>query len=249
METTKVVETVNWTQEQMKYFVEEYKKLNTPLVWDALFVQYGLRNQILRSGVKPVLRDMKIAGPAVTVKGTSNVTPFEEEFDHEGPGPLGGMWIRVADLITQDCVVVVDAGYTEVAVLGDIFATSWKYAGMQGLVCDGPVRDSFGFLDEDIPLFCTHTMPICAEGHWHMTDGNVPLWLHGQLGEVCVKPGDFIFGDADGVLVIPNDMIEKVLNNAKERAANEIRTKAEIRAGKTPRELWYTEGHSGILEE
>ena len=92
-------------------------------------------------------------------------------------------------------------------------------------------------------------MCICAEGHWRMTDSNVPLWLHGQLGEVLVNPGDFIFADADGVLVIPNDMIEKVLINAKERAANEIKTKADIKAGKTPEEMWYEDGHSGVLDE
>ena len=49
---------IEWTKEQMKYFISEYKKLNTPLVWDALFVQYGYRNQILRREVKPILRDM-----------------------------------------------------------------------------------------------------------------------------------------------------------------------------------------------
>ena len=45
---------IEWTKEQMKYFISEYKKLNTPLVWDALFVQYGYRNQILRREVKPI---------------------------------------------------------------------------------------------------------------------------------------------------------------------------------------------------
>ena len=108
---------IEWTKEQMKYFISEYKKLNTPLVWDALFVQYGYRNQILRREVKPILRDMKLAGPAVTIKGTTNVTPFEEEFDHKGPGPLGGMWIRVGQALSEDCVVIIDPGYTEVAVL------------------------------------------------------------------------------------------------------------------------------------
>ena len=49
---------IEWTKEQMKYFISEYKKLNTPLVWDALFVQYGYRNQILRREVKPILRDL-----------------------------------------------------------------------------------------------------------------------------------------------------------------------------------------------
>ena len=45
---------VEWTKEQMKYFIQEYKKLNTPLVWDALFVQYGYRNQVLRKEVRPI---------------------------------------------------------------------------------------------------------------------------------------------------------------------------------------------------
>lgn len=134
---------MDWTKEKVDYYAEEFKKLNTPLVWDALYVEYGYRNQILRHQVKPILRNMQVAGPAVTVKGTARVTPMEDEFRKPGPGPLGGMWTRVADMITPGCVVLVDAGYTEVAVLGDIFATSWKYAGMQGLVCDGPVRGFF----------------------------------------------------------------------------------------------------------
>ena len=240
---------IQWTAEQTKKMIEGYKKLNSPLVWDALFVQYGYRNQIIRKEVKPILRDMKICGPALTVQGTTKYKRMEDEFDPKGTGPLGGMWTRVAEKVTQDCVVIIDCGYTEVAVLGDIFATSWKYAGMQGLVADGPVRDSFGFLDENIPLFCTHTMPICAEEHWQVTDIDVPIWLHGQLGEVKVDPGDWIFGDADGVLVIPNEMVEKVLINASERAENEAKTTAKIRAGKTARELWEAEGHGGVIEE
>lgn len=82
-----------------------------------------------------------------------------------------------------------------------------------------------------------------------MTEGNVPLWLHGQLGEVKVEPGDYIFGDADGVLVIPQDMIDKVLENAKQRAENEKKNKADIRAGRTARQIWEEDGHSGILED
>ena len=58
---------IQWTAEQTKKMIEGYKKLNSPLVWDALFVQYGYRNQILRKEVKPILRDMKICGPALTV--------------------------------------------------------------------------------------------------------------------------------------------------------------------------------------
>jgi len=230
--------TIKWTEKQIELFCNEYKKLNTPLVWDALYLKFDLRNQMLRREVKPILRNMQTIGPAVTVKGTANSCTLEEEFDPNGPGPLGGMWTRVTDMLKPNHVVVVDVGYTEVAVLGDIFATSWKYAGMQSLVCDGPVRDSFGFLEENIPLFCTYTIPICAECHWHMTDGNVPIWLHGQLGEVLVNPGDFIFGDAEGVLVIPNDLVEKVLVEAQERAASEAKTKADIRAGKTAKEIW-----------
>ena len=240
---------IKWTPEEIEYFVTEYKKLNTPLVWDALFVQYGYRNQILRKEVKPVLRDMQVCGPVLTVQGTSKYTPMEEEFDKSGPGPLGGMWTRVAERITPHCVVAIDTGYTEVAVIGDIFGITWKYAGMDGLVVDGPVRDSFGYIEDNVPLFCTHTMPICAEEHWKITDIDVPIWLHGQLGEVKVCPGDFIFGDADGVLVIPNEMVKKVLENAKERAENEAKTKAQIRAGKTAMELYAAEGHGGIMDE
>lgn len=231
-----------WSQAEIDTFCEEYKKLNSPLVWDALFVKYGLRNQMLRKEIRPILRDMKVAGPAVTAKGTATFNTMEDEFK-PSPGPLGGMWTRVAEMITPNCVVVVDVGYTEVAVLGDIFGMTWKYAGMQGIVVDGPVRDSFGYVEENIPLFCPYTIPICAETHWQMTGGNVPLWLHGQLSEVLVRPGDFIFGDADGVLVIPNDMIKKVLVDAQERAANEAKTKKEIRSGKKAKELWESHGH------
>jgi 4-hydroxy-4-methyl-2-oxoglutarate aldolase len=244
---------INWTKAQMEYFITEYKKLNTSLVYDALFIQYGYRNQIIRGEVKPIVRDMQVAGPVVTVKGSARYSEINEEFDKNGLSPLNGMWIRVEDAMIPHGIVLVDCGYHEVAVLGDIFAMTWKRAGMDGLVADGMVRDSFGFLEDDIPLFCTKTVPICAETRWGITDVNVPMWVHGQLGEVLVKPGDFIFGDADGVLVIPNEVIEKVLANAQERAANEIKAKEAIRReGLKARELFYGKDaapHGGNLEE
>ena len=80
---------MDWTKEKVDYYAEEFKKLNTPLVWDALYVEYGYRNQILRHQVKPILRNMQVAGPAVTVKGTARVTPMEDEF--RKPAPV--LWV------------------------------------------------------------------------------------------------------------------------------------------------------------
>ena len=111
---------------------------------------------------------------------------------------------RVGQALSEDCVVIIDPGYTEVAVLGDIFGQTWHHMGMQGLVCDGPIRDSFGFLEDDIPTFCTDTMCILRRGTLENDRQQCSSFgLHGQLGEVLVNPGDFIFADADGVLVIP----------------------------------------------
>lgn len=238
-----------FSQEEIDHFCEELKRFNSPLVYDALFFKYGLRNQILRKEVKPVLRDMKMAGPALTVRGNVKAVSLDEEFDRAGRGPLGGMWVRVADMVEEhpNCIVCVQPGYTEVSVLGDILGMTWKYAGMQGLVCDGPVRDTQGFLEENIPVFCTDTFPICAEGHWQMLEGNEPLWMHGQLGEVLVNPGDFIFGDSDAVLIIPKEYVEGVIEDCLKRAGNETVTKKSIREGMKARELWGRDGHGGQI--
>ncbi|MFR1481029.1 MAG: hypothetical protein ACLSB9_37785 [Hydrogeniiclostridium mannosilyticum] len=166
------------------------------LVYDALFFKYGLRNQILRKEVKPVLRDMKMAGPALTVRGNVKAVSLDEEFDRAGRGPLGGMWVRVADMVEEhpNCIVCVQPGYTEVSVLGDILGMTWKYAGMQGLVCDGPVRDTGIFRRTSLSLY-RHFSDLCRRALAD-AEGNEPLWMHGQLGEVLVNPGDLFFGDS-----------------------------------------------------
>ena len=129
---------VEWTKEQMKYFIQEYKKLNTPLVWGCVIRSIWISQSSVKKRSKTNFKRYETGRSTVTIKGTTNVTPFEEEFDHSGSGPLGGMWIRVGEVITEDCVVIIDPGYTEVAVLGDIFGQTWHHMGMQGLVCDGP---------------------------------------------------------------------------------------------------------------
>lgn len=110
-------------------------------------------------------------------------------------------------------VMVVDAsGYSDVAIGGDTKFAALSARGAEGLVTDGALRDQREF--KDIFKFATYTAgftPRVGTGRvLYSHEVNVDI----SCGGCLVRPGDYIFGDEDGVIVIPEAIIEKILNNA-----------------------------------
>ncbi len=127
--------------------------------------------------------------------------PFEQALGLTGPGK----------------VLVIDAsGYAEAAVGGDVKFTGLEANGAEGVVTDGSLRDQEGFMEFNFACFAAGWTPQSGTArHLIGADLNVPV----SCGRVLVRPDDYVFGDATGVVVVPEAEIETVLQRAvlKER--------------------------------
>jgi regulator of RNase E activity RraA len=145
----------------------------------------------------------RICGPALTVK----VYPGDNLMVHKS-----------LDLAQPGDVIVVDTSSSSLtAVLGDLVSTKARHRGVQGFVVDGLIRDlpairALG----DFPVFARGVTPI---GPLHRGPGelNHPI----SCGGIVVNPGDVIVGDLNGVVVVPRDIADELLDRLNAKAAKE----------------------------
>lgn len=136
--------------------------------------------------------------------------------------------------VYEGCVVVLAAaGERQSGVWGELMSNASHVRGASGVVIDGGIRD--GRLVRDIDgfaAFARYTTPIESLGRSRIRDLEVPVSMTGTLtSQVRVNPGDWVFGDEDGVVVIPADALEEVLARAAEAKSIEDQVRAEVRAG------------------
>ena len=110
------------------------------------------------------------------------------------------------------------------ACTGEIVATVAKRRGLAGIVIDGMATDSIAIERLEFPVFCSGLSPVTTSLLGISGEYGVPV----QCGGAVVNPGDIVFGDADGVIVIPPDRCEEFLKKAEEANAREAITKKVI---------------------
>jgi 4-hydroxy-4-methyl-2-oxoglutarate aldolase len=179
---------------------------------------------------------MIVAGPAFTAKGTTDVTLEEARRDR-----VLKMWPEMK----HPCVEVRDCNLDQnVTQYGELSATIARKYGAVGAVVDGGSRDSNFLLKMDFPVFSRYHNPVHAFKRWSLAEWQIPVALRGALSNiVIVNPGDFVFGDIDGVVIVPNDLIMDVLMQAEEFEAKENLSRQEFSSGKTPEEVFAKFGH------
>ena len=156
----------------------------------------------MNPAIKPVTpRELRLLGPACTVK----VFPGDNLMVHKS-----------LDLANPGDVLVIDASSSMMtAVIGDLVSTKARHRGIAGVVVDGLVRDLDGILAlGDFPVFARGTTPL---GPLHRGPGEVNYPV--SVGGIVVNPGDVIVGDADGVVVVPQESAESMLRRLDTRAA------------------------------
>lgn len=165
-------------------------------------------------GIKPVFPQARMGGPAVTVRGV----PGDNLAAHLG-----------LDQAPAGSVLVIDVrGFSHAGLFGEIMALAAQKKGLAGVVIDGGCRDRLGITELGFPVF---SRAINPGGTVKETLGevNVPISCGGQT----VNPGDILVGDADGVVVIPKDSAESVLEKAEAINANEEKVMERLRSGET----------------
>jgi regulator of RNase E activity RraA len=121
-----------------------------------------------------------------------------------------------------------------VCYFGELIALGMKERGCVGAVVDGGVRDIRWLGEHKFPVYARYRTPVQSIGRWKVTAWQKPVDMHGAtVAFVTVRPGDFILGDEDGVIAIPQALAEPVLIEAEKLTQKEIQIRAELNNGLT----------------
>jgi regulator of RNase E activity RraA len=209
---------------------DRLRQIPSATIFDTLD-RIGLPNQVLSLAIKPLRHDMRVAGPAFTVKGTRDPRHHEEE---AGVRPEKFENWGMYRTMYPGCVVTIDGGPDEhCGLTGEMMSYLSRQNGARGVVVDGGIRDGPGLLlIPDWPVFARYTSPIESARRYCYVDFEVSIYLSGTLSQyVRVNSGDWIVGDMDGVIVIPQEIAQDVLTKAEEVNERESRSRQALRDG------------------
>lgn len=214
----------------MQEICERYKRLYAGAVYDVL-ESLGYPNQALSHEIVALAPGMKLAGPAFTVKGA-----LTAERDTAGRHQR----MKMVCSMTHPCIEVRDRGTPfNVAIYGELSATTAGAHGAVGALIDGGTRDSGHLIRMGFPVFARYRCPIEAFGRYTMLKCQVPVRISGETSEtVEVQPGDFIFGEEDGAIVIPKDLIIPVLEECERIKGLEDLARVDFARGDDPFEVF-----------
>jgi len=214
--------------------VKGYKETYPPAITDILDFQFDLRNQWLGPDIKPLAPDMRVAGPAFTIRWVNDPTPATVEYRKmvaEMMDALGEFMVPTID--SSKCP---NAGYW-----GELMCTFCRKRGIEGAVIDGGVRDAYYILNDGFNLFATFSCPLEANTRSRIESYQQPIFIN----DVLIRPGDFVVGDVGGLVVVPKEIVVKVYYKAMELQAQESETRRMIRAGASVAEI-TADGTKGL---
>jgi regulator of RNase E activity RraA len=208
------------------------RSLGAPLLSDVMD-SLGLMQQAMRPFVRPLNEDDILIGRARTglYMPKYTVTPGENPYEVE--------IALVDDLKPGEIPVLACAGPTDrIAPWGELLSTASQARGAAGCVTDGLVRDIKQIRAMQFPVFHGGIGPLDTKGRARMMERDVPI----ECAGVRVRSGDIVFGDADGVVVIPSERADEVIARAQEKARGEDATRDELRNGKLLAEVFSRHG-------
>jgi 4-hydroxy-4-methyl-2-oxoglutarate aldolase len=198
-----------------------FRALYTGAVSDVLD-ELGRRDQVLPNTIVALRSGMKLAGPVFAVKGRSN-----SEVDYETS--LRAILTMLGE-VPAGHVAVYETNDDVAAHLGELSVAALKARGCAGVLLDGGVRDVDLILEQQLPVYCRYATPQDGPGRWEVTEWGGAI----RIGGVDVHTGDYLFADADGAVVIPEDVISKVLEQAERIAVTENRVRDAVLDGVSP---------------
>ncbi|MBA2358661.1 MAG: RraA family protein [Actinobacteria bacterium] len=206
-------------------FAARFGALYTAAIADVLD-GLGLTTQTLPPAIRPLAPGMRLAGPAFAVRGRPRPgAPYEASIR------------RILELlgdIPAGHVAVYATGDDTSAQFGELSATALHARGVTGVVLDGGCRDVDFIAGQGFPVFTRFVTPQDSVPRWEPVD-----WGHEvTIDEVTVATGDYVLGDADGVVVVPAAVTARVLKAAETVAATEDEVRAAVRAGLSPLEAY-----------
>ena len=198
--------------------IERYKNLYSGAIADILD-KLGYRNQVLPHYISPYTKNDKLIGQAFTGQGYKVNDPTNNDMP---------MRLSMMDEITPNSISVwACGGHTGSAHFGELMACAAREHGCNGAVIDGGVRDVDFLNNMSYPVFAHFKCAASSIGRWEIVKWQVPI----KIGDTIINPEDLVFGDTDGVIIVPKEKIMDVIDMAEDIHKRESCMRAEMRQG------------------
>ena len=204
------------------------EKLYTPVVGDILD-DMGYTHQFLPQAIRPLREEYKLAGKVMPVLMIDVFGKQAEPF---------GRLCECLDQIEKDEIYVATGGTRRCAYWGELLTATAKARGGAGAVLDGYHRDTPQVLEQNFPVFSMGCYAQDSSVRTKVVDFRCEI----EIGQVTLHDGDYIFGDVDGVLVIPKAVAVEVVAQALEKADKEKGLRKAVESGMPVTEAFRTFG-------
>ena len=201
--------------------------LYVPAVCDILD-RLGHRHQAMHQRLRPLdPANCIIAGRARTFRWM--------ETDYVVADDPYGLEIEAMDSLKPGDVAVHSTDYAGTnAPWGELMSTVAKRNGALGCICDSQIRDCRRIIQLGFPVFYQGIRPLDSMGRGRVMAYDVPV----KCGDVLVNPGELLFADFDGVVVVPRGVEDEVLRLAEEKVGKENESRRELLKGRTLRDVY-----------
>ena len=211
----------------MKYlpYDEKLSRCFSGVLMDTLD-SLGHRVQCMHPQIRPLVPSMRTWGEAVTARFVAV---------REVPKQPFGLEIEVVDGLCEGQVLVSQCDTEELsAAWGGLLTTAARSRKARGVVTEGGARDYVEIVELGFPTFCRGLTPYDSLGRMDVVETNVAI----RCGGIAVRPGDLIFADVDGTVVVPQEVAEETIRKAWEKVTAEGKVRDALRSGATVAETF-----------
>jgi 4-hydroxy-4-methyl-2-oxoglutarate aldolase len=212
------------TEEELLQYLEQHAYA---AVFSDILDEMGHRSQAVSPDtlIRPLCETFVSAGRAVTLLNAPD-TNEEEPYD---------LVIKCIDSLSPGSVLVTTGKvHLTTGIMGELTATALRVKKCRGAIVNGYTRDSRKLIQMGYPTFAWGSSPIDTTGRVRVVDYNLPL----TIGGVKVSPGDLVFADLDGIIVIPKSVETEVIDRVLDRVSTENAVRRELREGKSMSDVW-----------
>jgi regulator of RNase E activity RraA len=207
----------------------EWQRLSSALLADVLD-GLGHRHSALPSDLRPLDPDWRFCGRAATLSSVSVAA--------EPAHPYAVEMECIDSLRPGEVLVATTNGDRSSALWGELLSTAARARGAVGAVIDGLTRDAARIRAMAFPVFASGFSPLDSKGRLDGIAHGSPV----RIGNGVVRPGDWVFADGDGIVVVPVELAEEAFRRALAKATGENRVRDELARGRSLREVFAEHG-------
>jgi len=202
-------------------FAERLKACYSGAIHDVLRAK-GHSKQTLPHHIRPLNLSHKLAGPVFTIEGRRDDTLDAHQSLLK--------WCELLSKAPAHVVLICQPNDHTLAHMGELSSETLAYKNVLGYIVDGGCRDS-AFIEElGFPVFCGYYTPLDIVGKWAATAFEHPI----TIGDVTIHSGDYVLADRDGIVIIPQALVEAVTVEAEEVLRKENLVRKAILQGVDP---------------